>query len=123
VACSNNFVRHAICEVLRRCESVLTNQVLNVEEVFRQIQSVLTSNDPVARAITLRHVLLFVFICFYLFLFVFFCCNSWVGTVGWLLLLRASLRVQDDVCPAFSHGGPSGRASRHPRLLDFQARP
>lgn len=51
---SNNFVRHAVCEALRQCEPVLTAQVLNVDEVLRRIQSVLTSNDPVARAITLR---------------------------------------------------------------------
>lgn len=51
---SNNFVRYTVCEALRQCESVLTSQMLNVDEVLRRIQSVLTSNDPVAHAITLR---------------------------------------------------------------------
>lgn len=52
--CSNNFVRYAVYETFRRCADVLTIHVLNVDEVVRRIQSVLTSNDPVARAITLR---------------------------------------------------------------------
>ncbi|KAL6059296.1 Integrator complex subunit 7 [Balamuthia mandrillaris] len=48
-----NFVRYCICLILRRSESQLSN-ILNIEDVLRRIHSVLQSNDPIARALTLR---------------------------------------------------------------------
>ncbi|KAL6077897.1 Integrator complex subunit 7, variant 2 [Balamuthia mandrillaris] len=48
-----NFVRYCICLILRRSESQLSN-ILSIEDVLRRIHSVLQSNDPIARALTLR---------------------------------------------------------------------
>jgi len=49
----NNFVRYYIWFILQGCASRM-NKILNVDEVLRRIYSVLQSNDPVARSITLR---------------------------------------------------------------------
>eukprot|EP01102_Stenamoeba_stenopodia_P014796 TRINITY_DN4961_c0_g1_i2.p1 TRINITY_DN4961_c0_g1~~TRINITY_DN4961_c0_g1_i2.p1 ORF type:complete len:680 (+),score=113.55 TRINITY_DN4961_c0_g1_i2:115-2154(+) len=50
---SHNFVRYCILLALQQCEMHL-NKIINVEEILRRIASVLQSNDPLARAITLR---------------------------------------------------------------------
>lgn len=48
----SNFIRVQICEVLERNQSHL-NKIYNVDEFFRNIFTVSTSNDPIARSITL----------------------------------------------------------------------
>lgn len=48
----SNFIRVQICEVLERNQSHM-NKIYNVDEFFRNIFTVTTSNDPIARSITL----------------------------------------------------------------------
>lgn len=48
----SNFIRVQICEVLERNQSHL-NKIYNVDDFFRNIFTVTTSNDPIARSITL----------------------------------------------------------------------
>ncbi|KAG0346671.1 Integrator complex subunit 7 [Podila humilis] len=50
---SNNIQRHAILQVVKKSESHL-KKVLNVEETIKRISPTLHSNDPLARALTLR---------------------------------------------------------------------
>lgn len=48
----SNFIRVQICEVLERNQSHL-NKIYNVDDFYRNIFTVTTSNDPIARSITL----------------------------------------------------------------------
>lgn len=50
--CGSNFIRVQICEVFERNQSHL-NKIYNVDDFFRNIFTVTTSNDPIARSITL----------------------------------------------------------------------
>ncbi|KAF8931353.1 Integrator complex subunit 7 [Dissophora ornata] len=50
---SNNIQRHAILQVFKKSHQHL-NKVINVEETIKRISPMLQSNDPLARAITLR---------------------------------------------------------------------
>ncbi|KAF9105371.1 Integrator complex subunit 7 [Mortierella sp. AM989] len=50
---SNNIQRHAILQVFKKSQPHL-KKVINVEETIRRISPMLQSNDPLARAITLR---------------------------------------------------------------------
>eukprot|EP00026_Physarum_polycephalum_P002620 Phypoly_transcript_02627.p1 GENE.Phypoly_transcript_02627~~Phypoly_transcript_02627.p1 ORF type:complete len:873 (+),score=161.32 Phypoly_transcript_02627:97-2715(+) len=50
---SNNFIRYYILQVFIQCQQH-TNKILNIDEVLKRLYSVLLSNDPDARAITLR---------------------------------------------------------------------
>ncbi|KAK3848558.1 MAG: hypothetical protein J3R72DRAFT_3649 [Linnemannia gamsii] len=50
---SNNTQRHAILQVFTRAERHM-KKIMNVEEVIRRISPQLQSNDPLARALTLR---------------------------------------------------------------------
>ena len=51
----SNFLRHCILKVTQQSEKHL-DRILNVDEFLRRIYMVMHSNDPVARAITLRFV-------------------------------------------------------------------
>lgn len=48
----SNFIRIQICEVLKRNQSHL-NKIYNIDDFFRNIFTVTTSNDPIARSVTL----------------------------------------------------------------------
>lgn len=50
--CGSNFIRVQICEVFERNQSHL-NKIYNIDDFFRNIFTVTTSNDPIARSITL----------------------------------------------------------------------
>ncbi|KAF9324185.1 hypothetical protein BG006_000783 [Podila minutissima] len=50
---SNNIQRHAILQVVKKSEPHL-KKLLNVEETIKRISPTLHSNDPLARALTLR---------------------------------------------------------------------
>ncbi|KAG0305610.1 hypothetical protein BGZ98_003862 [Dissophora globulifera] len=50
---SNNIQRHAILQVFKKSQPHL-KKVINVEETIKRISPMLQSNDPLARAITLR---------------------------------------------------------------------
>ncbi|KAG0021962.1 Integrator complex subunit 7 [Entomortierella chlamydospora] len=50
---SNNIQRHAILQVFKKSQPHL-KKVINVEETYKRISPMLQSNDPLARAITLR---------------------------------------------------------------------
>lgn len=50
--CGTNFVRVQICEVLERNQCHL-NKIYNIDEFYRNLFTVTTSNDPIARSITL----------------------------------------------------------------------
>lgn len=50
---SNNFLRLCVLKVTQQSEKHL-EKILNVDEFVKRIFSVIHSNDPVARAITLR---------------------------------------------------------------------
>lgn len=50
---SNNFIRLNILRVVQQSEKHL-DKILNVDEFLRRIFGVIHSNDPIARAITLR---------------------------------------------------------------------
>ena len=50
---SSNFIRFAILRVFERCKDQVP-LITNVDEVLNRITVVLHSNDPVARAVTLR---------------------------------------------------------------------
>lgn len=50
--CGTNFIRMQICEVFERNQTHL-NKIYNVEDFYRSIFTVTTSNDPIARSITL----------------------------------------------------------------------
>ncbi|KAI7870111.1 hypothetical protein BDF14DRAFT_1721510 [Spinellus fusiger] len=51
---SNNVVKFHVYQVFKQASDLHLAKVLNVEETVRRILSVLDSNDPVARSITLR---------------------------------------------------------------------
>lgn len=51
---SNNFLRLCVLKVTQQSEKHL-EKILNVDEFVKRIFSVIHSNDPVARAITLRY--------------------------------------------------------------------
>lgn len=53
--CSNNFIRYYILQIFQQCQQH-TNKILNIDEVLKRLYSVLLSNDPDARAITLRYI-------------------------------------------------------------------
>lgn len=66
----NNFLRLCVLKVTQQSEKHL-EKILNVDEFVKRVFSVIHSNDPVARAITLRFVCLFLpFIIQYCALFV-----------------------------------------------------
>lgn len=50
--CGSNFIRVQICELLERNQSHL-DKIYNVDDFFRNLFTVTTSNDPIARSITL----------------------------------------------------------------------
>lgn len=50
----NNFLRLCVLKVTQQSEKHL-EKILNVDEFVKRIFSVIHSNDPVARAITLRY--------------------------------------------------------------------
>lgn len=50
---SNNFLRLCVLKVTQQSEKHL-EKILNVDEFVKRVFSVIHSNDPVARAITLR---------------------------------------------------------------------
>lgn len=50
--CGSNFIRVQICEVFERNQCHL-NKIYNVDDFFRNLFTVTTSNDPIARSITL----------------------------------------------------------------------
>lgn len=50
---SNNFLRVWILRVCQQSEKHL-DKIMNVDEFVRRIFSVMHSNDPIARALTLR---------------------------------------------------------------------
>ncbi|KAG0035216.1 Integrator complex subunit 7 [Podila clonocystis] len=50
---SNNIQRHAVLQVVKKSEPHL-KKLLNVEETIKRISPTLHSNDPLARALTLR---------------------------------------------------------------------
>lgn len=50
--CGTNFIRMQICEVFERNQNYL-DKVYNVDDFYRSIFTVTTSNDPIARSITL----------------------------------------------------------------------
>jgi integrator complex subunit 7 len=50
---SHNFVRYCILLSFQQSD-VHLNKIINVEEILRRIATVLQSNDPIARSITLR---------------------------------------------------------------------
>ena len=52
----NNFIRLCILRVVQQSEKHL-DKILNVGEFLRRIFGVIHSNDPIARAITIRYVL------------------------------------------------------------------
>ena len=52
--CRNNFLRLCVLKVTQQSEKHL-EKILNVDEFVKRIFSVIHSNDPVARAITLRY--------------------------------------------------------------------
>lgn len=52
----NNFLRLCVLKVTQQSEKHL-EKILNVDEFVKRVFSVIHSNDPVARAITLRYVL------------------------------------------------------------------
>lgn len=49
----NNFIRWCILRVTQESEKHL-DKILNVDEFMRRVFTVYHSNDPIARAITLR---------------------------------------------------------------------
>lgn len=49
----NNFLRLCVLKVTQQSEKHL-EKILNVDEFVKRVFSVIHSNDPVARAITLR---------------------------------------------------------------------
>jgi integrator complex subunit 7 len=51
---TTNFIRFFIFKVLRECEQQQFAKILNIAEILRRISAVLQSNDPIARAITVR---------------------------------------------------------------------
>eukprot|EP01090_Pellita_catalonica_P020480 TRINITY_DN7340_c0_g1_i1.p1 TRINITY_DN7340_c0_g1~~TRINITY_DN7340_c0_g1_i1.p1 ORF type:complete len:186 (+),score=19.30 TRINITY_DN7340_c0_g1_i1:51-608(+) len=51
---SNNFVRYFVFRIFKQCEAQLSKIDNNLDEVLRKIHGVLKSNDPIARALTLR---------------------------------------------------------------------
>lgn len=51
---SNNFLRLCVLKVTQQSEKHL-EKILNVDEFVKRVFSVIHSNDPVARAITLRY--------------------------------------------------------------------
>lgn len=61
----NNFLRLCVLKVTQQSEKHL-EKILNVDEFVKRVFSVIHSNDPVARAITLRFFLFFLFSFFYL---------------------------------------------------------
>lgn len=50
--CGSNFIRVQICEVFERNQSHL-NKIYNIDDFYRNIFTVTTSNDPIARSIAL----------------------------------------------------------------------
>lgn len=50
----NNFLRLCVLKVTQQSEKHL-EKILNVDEFVKRVFSVIHSNDPVARAITLRY--------------------------------------------------------------------
>ncbi len=58
VTCRSNFLRHCVLKVTEQSEKHL-DKILNVDEFLRRIYTVIYTNDPVARAITLRSVIVY----------------------------------------------------------------
>ena len=50
----SNFLRLCILKVIQQSEKHL-DKILNVDEFLKRLYSVIHSNDPVARAITVRY--------------------------------------------------------------------
>lgn len=81
----NNFLRLCVLKVTQQSEKHL-EKILNVDEFVKRVFSVIHSNDPVARAITLRFFSFFFFLTFY---HTILCsvCHSFAACVCLLLLL------------------------------------
>ena len=58
----NNFLRLCVLKVTQQSEKHL-EKILNVDEFVKRVFSVIHSNDPVARAITLRYACSIVQLC------------------------------------------------------------
>jgi len=59
--CENNFVRYWIVQVFEEVRAELP-KVINKQELIKRIANVLESNDPMARALTLRYVYIYIYI-------------------------------------------------------------
>lgn len=53
-SCSNNVIKFYVYRVFKQAAKQHLNKVLNVDETVKRVMPVLGSNDPIARAITLR---------------------------------------------------------------------